>query len=147
MIFHCLSFLVFSIFLPRDKKTVGILDAVAFFWRRTVDTQILKDSEKRKIYDKLGPEAVASKFPVDKIAMLLEVRQIYFDGAQIFVLILWYIDITGHNMILRIWHCNVAIVSRQAPALWIREISSVRVRVEIEVPTDDIFSRVPILSS
>lgn len=75
-----------GIFLPRDKKAVGILDDVAFVLRRTVETQILKNSEKRKIYDKLGPEAMASKFPVDKIAMLLEVCQIHFDGAQIFVL-------------------------------------------------------------
>lgn len=36
--------------------------------------QILMDSEKREIYDKLGPEAAASKHPVNENTMLIEVR-------------------------------------------------------------------------
>ena len=35
--------------------------------------QILMDSEKREIYDKLGPEAAASKHPFNENTMLIEV--------------------------------------------------------------------------
>lgn len=34
------------------------------------------DSEKREIYDKLGPEAAASKHPTNENTMLLEVRRL-----------------------------------------------------------------------
>lgn len=35
--------------------------------------QTLMDAEKREIYDKLGPEAAASKTPINENTMLLEV--------------------------------------------------------------------------
>lgn len=41
---------------------------------RVVSCQILMDSEKREIYDKLGPEAAASKHPFNENTMLIEVR-------------------------------------------------------------------------
>lgn len=35
--------------------------------------KILMDSEKREIYDKLGPEAATSKHPFNENTMLIEV--------------------------------------------------------------------------
>eukprot|EP00904_Undaria_pinnatifida_P007847 jgi/Undpi1/4192/HiC_scaffold_16.g07559.m1 len=47
-------------------------DAADRFSRMSAALEILMDSEKREIYDKLGPEAAASKHPTNENTMLLE---------------------------------------------------------------------------
>lgn len=45
-----------------------------FFCALSLLWQTLMDAEKREIYNKLGPEAAASKAPMNENTMLLEVQ-------------------------------------------------------------------------
>lgn len=64
---------------------ISILDYVANLVRRTLITQILMDSEQRKIYDKRGPEEASEHLYGGKDGIFDEVCQAHFRGFHVFV--------------------------------------------------------------